>query len=173
MRFPIKTMKDYEKKGWAIQATMGGLVLGRSHDEGGIFVWIKNGNHYVLEAEIEGYEYILNPGAACYYKKIFPEFNKPYEHKYLGSPSYDPPAHITLLDTQHPMEPKFLLFELGHFAIINKYSSSGYLDTLDKMNKAVTYKFITADQAQVVVNSREIIIKRFFDQEEGFIAPPQ
>jgi hypothetical protein len=35
IRYPINTMKAYEEKGWALQASGGGLVLGKSHEEGG------------------------------------------------------------------------------------------------------------------------------------------
>jgi hypothetical protein len=168
MRYPINTMKEYEEKGWALQASGGGLVLGRSHEEGGIFCWIKQETDYVLEAEIEGYEYILNPGAAYYYQKIFDQFNKPKEHSYLSEPCYNPPPHIKVLDARGTFEPKHLLFELGHFAVVNKKSTSGYLETLEEMNNAVSYSIVRPDYAETVVHSRKLIIKRFFDQAEGF-----
>ena len=41
MRYPISTMHEYEQNGLAIQASGGGLVLGRSHAEGGIYCWLK------------------------------------------------------------------------------------------------------------------------------------
>jgi len=135
MRYPISTMLDYERKGWAIQASGGGLLIGRSHEEGGIYCWLKYEDDYVLEAEVEGYEYILNPGATFHYQKILSQFNRPDEHAYLPEPDYHP---------------------------------SGQIGVLDEMNKAVTYALVRPDYAQTVVVNRQTIIKRFFDQDEGF-----
>src|ERR1700754_1304975 len=106
MRFPIKTMSEYKEKGWAIEATNGGLVIGRSHTEGGIYIWVRRKEYYVLEAEMEGYEYILNMGATHYYKEISQTFHQYQEHKKLGFTTYEPPLGIMTLDAQHVMEPK-------------------------------------------------------------------
>ncbi|OJY94848.1 MAG: hypothetical protein BGP13_14365 [Sphingobacteriales bacterium 40-81] len=81
-------MIEYERKGWTIQAAGGGLVLRRSHEEGGIYCWVRYETDYVLEAEIEGYEYILNPGAAFHYGDLLNQFNRTAEHVYLHEPCY-------------------------------------------------------------------------------------
>ena len=39
----------------------GGLVLGPSHDEGGIQMIRKHDNEYVWVGEMKGYEYLINP----------------------------------------------------------------------------------------------------------------
>ena len=63
MKYSLAQMEEYLQTGKAIDATMGGLILGRSHDEGGIYFWVKENDYYILEGEVEGYEYILNFGA--------------------------------------------------------------------------------------------------------------
>ena len=74
-------MEDYINKGWAIDATYGGLIIGRSHDEGGIYFWVKKDGYYVLEGEVEGYEYIMNFGATNHYSKITNRFHQHDLHK--------------------------------------------------------------------------------------------
>lgn len=168
MRYSLKTMQDYVQKGWAIDATMGGLVMGRSHDEGGVFIWVKRGNDYVLEAEVEGFEYILNLGATHFFREYSKVFHQPEKHKSLGNIQYSPPAHIRILDTTHSVEPKYLLFDTGGFSVINKYSTFGYLETLDKMNRAVTFKDIGNNHADLLFHSKEAIEIKFFNEIQGY-----
>lgn len=168
MRYPLKTMEDYIKKGLAIDATMGGLIIGRSHDEGGIYFWVKENDHYVLDGEVEGFEYILNFGATNYYSKITDRFHQHGEHKH-DFVAYNPPSHIKILDTIHPIEPRFLLFDCGGFSIINKYSTKGYLDTIDEMNKAVTFEVVGDKLAKYVLHYDKEIEVKFYNIVEGYI----
>ena len=169
MRFSVKTMLEYKDKGWAIEATKGGLVIGRSHDEGGIYIWVLRDTHYVLEAEVEGYEYILNLGATHYFKDMSHTFHRYYEHKKMGFVPYDPSLNIMTLDTRNSMEPKYLLFDTGGFSVVNKYSTRGYLQTLDIMNRSVSFESIGNNQARLVHNSTEPIEVRFFNESQGYI----
>ncbi len=75
-----------------------------------------------------------------------------------------------VLDTRRVPEPKHLLFDLGHFAVVNKKSTSGYLETLDEMNRSVGYRFVTPENAETVIHNRQPIMKSFFDKEEGIVA---
>lgn len=168
MKYSLETMKSFKDEGRAIDATLGGLVLGRSHSQGGIYFWVKKENFYVLEGEVEGYEYILNFGATNYYSKSTDRFHKYEEHKH-DFKEYEPPTHIKLLDTRQPIDAKFLLFEIGGFSIINKYSTKGYLNTIDQMNKTVTFKIVKENLAEYVHHNDEVIEVRFYDQYEGYI----
>ncbi len=51
------------KDGTAITDNEGGLVLGPSHDDRGVWFLVRNTDNYLLKGEVEGYEYIFNPGA--------------------------------------------------------------------------------------------------------------
>lgn len=168
MKYSLATMEEYLKNGKAIDATKGGLILGRSHDEGGIYFWIKEDDYYVLEGEVEGYEYIMNFGATKYYSKSCERFHQYENHKH-DFVEYIPSSDITLLDTRHGVEPKFLLFDDNGFSIINKYSTKGYLNTIDQMNKAVTYEIIGENLAQYCYNQNEKIEIKFYDTLEGYI----
>jgi len=171
MKYPLTTMDNYKKEGRAIDATLGGLILGRSHDEGGIYFWVIRDDFYVLEGEVEGFEFILNFGATGYYSKSTDRFHKHDRHK-TDFINYDPPSHIKVLDTRHSIEPKFLLFDSGGFSIINKHSTKGYLNTLDEMNKAVTFEVIGEKLAKYVHNSEKIIEVKFYDTVEGYFPRP-
>lgn len=76
---------------------------------------------------------------------------------------------ITILDTRREIEPKFLLFDDNKFSIINKHSTKGYLQTIDKMNKAITYKIIGENLAERIVNNSDTIEIKFYDESEGFV----
>ena len=172
MRYPLTTMEDYIKKNWAIDATLGGLIIGRTHDEGGIYFWVKKDGFYVLEGEVEGYEYIINFGATNYYSKITDRFHQHDQHK-RDFVDYDPPSHIKLLDTRHNLEPRFLLFDFGGFSIINKYSTKGYLNSIDEMNKAVTFEVIEENSARYRHNDNKEIKVMYYDILEGYIPAPK
>lgn len=165
-------MEDYINKGCAIDATYGGLIIGRSHEEGGIYFWVKKENYYVLKGEVEGYEYIMNFGATNYYSKITDRFHQHDLHKH-NFVEYEPPSHIKLLDTRHNFEPKFLLFDFGGFSIINKYSTKGYLNTIDEMNKAVTFEVIGDQLAKYRHHNNKAIEVKFYDTIEGYIPARQ
>ena len=143
MFLPLSTMKDYVDKDRAINGTKGGIILGPSHDEGGIKIWQRTteGDGYKLKGEIEGFEYILNPGASHCFRNIFSIINKPDEHKYDNWEDYDIPNTISIIDTRRTSEPKFILLDFN-FSIVNKYSTKCYLSTIDRMNYARSYKVI-------------------------------
>lgn len=168
MKFSLAQMKEYVNEGRAIDATMGGLILGRSHDEGGIYFWLKKGDYYSLEGEVEGYEYILNFGATDFFKESSKRFHQYEKHK--GSfEEYLPMSHIKILDTRREIEAKFLLFDDNEFSIINKYSTKGYLETIDNMNKTVTYKIVEENLAERIFNNTDPIEIKFYDELEGYI----
>lgn len=168
MKFSIEKVQEYLENGRAIDATMGGLILGRSHDEGGIYFLVKKGDQYVLEGEVEGYEYILNFGATKFYSKSCDRFHQYENHKH-DFVDYSPPSGVTLLDTKSEGEPKFLIFNSDTFSIINKYSTKGYLITIDQMNKAVTFEIIGENLAQYIYNQKETIEVKFYDTLEAYI----
>ena len=168
MKYSVAQMQEYINQGRAIDATMGGFILGRSHDEGGIYFWVKKGDFYSLEGEVEGYEYILNFGATSFFKESTKRFHEYEKHKQEFK-EYLPLPHVKVLDTRHEIEPKFLLVDDNEFSIINKHSTKGYLNTIDKMNKAITYKVVGKNLAQRIFNITERIEIKFYDELEGYI----
>jgi hypothetical protein len=168
MQYSLAKMSDLVIKGQALDANLGGLVLGKSHSEGGIYFWVKRGNVYVLEGELEGYEYVMNFGATNYFNKCMDRFHQPELHKH-NFKNYKPSKNIKLLNTLKLKEPRFLLFDSGGFSIINKYSTKGYLQTIDEMNKAVTFEEVEEGLAKLVYHSDKNIKVHYYDNYEGYI----
>ena len=172
MKFPLSTMNGFVECGLAIDATFGGLVIGRSHEEGGILIWVKRDTHYVLEAEMEGYEFILNAGANYYFSKSMKTFHKYELHKTTTFEEYVPNDKITVLDTRTNDEPKYLLFESGGFAVINKYSTKGFLESLNKMNNSIAFEKIDDLTIKTAKLAYENIEVKFYNEIIGYFPAP-
>lgn len=168
MKYSVEKMQEYISEDRAIDATLGGLILGRTHDEGGIYFWTKQGDYYSLEGEVEGFEYILNFGATSFFKESSKRFHQSKKHK-QNFEEYLPLPHIKVLDTRHDIEPKFLLLDDNEFSIINKHSTKGYLNTIDEMNKAITYKLVGKNFAERIFNRTGRIGIKFYDELEDYV----
>jgi hypothetical protein len=129
---------------------------------------VKRGDFYVLEGELEGFEFILNLGANNYFENVVDRFHQPKLHKQDYS-DYVPDKKIKILDTRKLNYPYYLIFDTGGFAIINKYSTKGYLNTLDKINKATSYKSIDENTAKLVHHINEDIEIYYYNNYEGYI----
>lgn len=77
MKRSIEPLEEMMKNNQAIDATYGGLVMGNSHDDGGMYFWVKSGDFYVLEGELEGFKFILNFGATNYFMNATDRFHRP------------------------------------------------------------------------------------------------
>ena len=168
MERSIEEMDKLIENNQAINATFGGLVMGDSHDDGGIYFWIKKGNSYVLEGELEGFEFILNFGATNYFQKATERFHQPDLHKPDFS-EYTPDQEIKLIDTRSLKYLKYLIFESGGFSIINKYSTKGYLKTLDRLNKATSFEKVDEKTAKLVHHLNEDIEIYYYSEYEGYL----
>jgi len=113
----------------------------------------------VLTGEVEGFEFILNAGATHYYSNSTEIFHKYDLHKTIQFLEYKPPIHIKIIDARSSFEAKHLLFDEDDFAIINKYSAKGYLETLNKMNNAISLEIIDfeAKNAKIIKQNFEDI----------------
>ncbi len=168
MKRTIEEMNDFISNNQAIDATYGGLVLGKSHDDGGIYFWVKRGEYYVLEGELEGLEFILNLGANDYFKNAIERFHQPKLHE-LDYSNYEPDNKIKVLDTRKLNYPNYLLFETGGFAIINKFSTKGYLNTLNQMNNSTSFDRVGENSAKLVHHIKKPVDIYYYDKYEGTI----
>lgn len=151
MYYSLETMQDYIDKGWAINGTQGGIILGPSHDEGGVKIWekTKEKNGYRLKGEAEGFEYILNPGATHCYRNQFSYINNYFKHKHKNWKYYDVPNSILNINTKRCGEPKFILLD-ANYCIVNKFSTKCYLTTIDKMNYARKYEVLDENTLKII-----------------------
>lgn len=155
--------------GLAIRADDGGLILGPSHNDGGIKFLVKTEDKYLLEGELEGYEYILNLGATFDCGDFFTILNNHIEHSILGFQDYEPTLHIRNLDCRGILKPKYLVFEQGGFGIVNKFSTQGYLTSLDQINNNISYEMQSDGTFRVAYKSEEPIHLYFYGRYDGTV----
>lgn len=120
------------KEGFAIDARLGGYVVGRSHEEGGIKCFIETDEGFELIAEIEGGEYIINGGGAAEFEKELASLNALYDTE----SSLEEPVCISeytcVYNTKGTQE-KILWVSGGGF-IMNKYATRKYFQLIEKIN---------------------------------------
>ncbi len=120
------------KEGFAIDGRLGGYVVGRSHEEGGIKCFIETDEGFELIAEIEGGEYIINGGGAAEFEKELASLNALYDTE----SSLEEPVCISeytcVYNTKGTQE-KILWVSGGGF-IMNKYATRKYFQLIEKIN---------------------------------------
>ncbi|QCR23765.1 hypothetical protein [Pontibacter sp. SGAir0037] len=142
--FKHEAVKRFLDSGDAVDGTKGGLLIGRSHEEGGIPILMRYNDAYKVVAEIEGQEYIFNAAASAHFRERL---------KILNNPSYDGqwttigetiPDHVTKIDctinpnTYSQFETKYLVLDGRHtYFVINKYSTWRHMELLDQLNKSI------------------------------------
>ena len=122
-----------------IDARGGGMLLGPSHDSGGIYFLYESKGCFKLFGEVEGFEYVINRKSAIEYRQKIGEINN-LERDF--HPDFKYLLHNKLFKTINAISPdleeyksKFIILDnLGGFAIINKYSTAVHLDTIEKIN---------------------------------------
>ena len=120
--------------GQVTDARKGGLVLGKSHEQGGIYILIKNDSGgYSVEGEMEGWEYVLSREATKRNSYRIKEINESNELDHSKFKEYNIPLGITILDLRGKIF-QLLYFEKGQ-SIINKMSSKYSLQELEEINK--------------------------------------
>lgn len=118
----------------------GGLVLGPSHDDGGIQILCKRNNEYVWKGEMEGYEFIINPFATeRHHKKINTLNFASIGYSPFFEP-YDVPKSVRVIDCQ-PVTinsksfTKWIGFSDYSQWIVNKAATQHHLKWFDEINK--------------------------------------
>jgi hypothetical protein len=134
------TFYKMRNKGLVIDGTKGGLIVGPSHEEGGVLVVREYLDKILVVAELEGYEYFINAKASKQYYSEIEKINSAYEQRvdYVKFASYKIPATIRVIDVQHKKvdgksERPLLLMRQDQWCV-NRLSSKEYLKQLDQMN---------------------------------------
>ena len=141
---------ELSNKGFIMDGTSGGLVIGPSHEEGGIQYLSSFGDHFKIMGELEGYEYIFNIATAALIRNIFSELNNRQRDFSPTFQAFIPEKHHTIIDARlsgnEKYRSKFIFIENRMSqAIINKYSVAKNLEYLDKLNRSFTYTFDDRD----------------------------
>lgn len=145
--FTNKFIDDLIEKNLAIDGTNGGLLLGPSHDHGGIKVIERYSYGYILVAEYEGFEYMFNPGASDLYDHYYELYNDYEGDKTEFFEEYVPNDKIRVIDTSLKnnkiLSSKLLILDArGRYILFNKHSSKIHLETLNDANLKSTYQFL-------------------------------
>ncbi|MDO1450403.1 hypothetical protein Q0590_29275 [Rhodocytophaga aerolata] len=120
------------KEAFAIDARLGGYVVGRSHEEGGIKCFIETEEGFELIAEIEGGEYIINGGGASQFEKELASLNAMYASEPASAESLAISEYSTVYNTRGSQEK--LLWVSGGGFIMNKYATRQYFQIIEKIN---------------------------------------
>lgn len=144
--FSVEDVKSLFADGYAVDGTNGGLVLGPSHEDGGIYMLQFIGYGYHLVGEMEGYEYFLNPGASAYFFSSFRHFNDYEKDKTEHFNEYPVPGDITIIDARLSKnsiyKSKFLVFENRfEFGICNKFSTRRNLSEINGLNNSLHFEY--------------------------------
>lgn len=134
--FTFEEIDKFNNDGALIDARQGGLIIGPSHDQGGVYFLFEYVDGFRLFGEVEGYEYIINKHSAEKYRQLLGILNKQKGDFY----EYPINESIMVIDAQTPNQnfynSKFIILDVrGGFAIINKYATKTHLEELDFINR--------------------------------------
>ncbi|MCX6218377.1 hypothetical protein [Spirosoma sp.] len=122
-----------------VNAAEGGLVLGPSHDDGGIQLIAQLDNEYIWRGEMEGYEYLVNPIGTDKYHQELTNINTSNPPNIFLFEEYEVPKNISILDcrpiTIDGMEfTKWIgLTNYNHW-IVNKTATQSHLLIINNIN---------------------------------------
>ena len=132
--------------GWIVDGRAGGLVVGRSHDEGNIYMIQETGDgRFFISGNLEGGEYILNYDAYETEQNRIIEINKNREQtSYTESLPINP--SIRVINTSASPNDKLLWIDIRGQFIINKFSTKTFMLELQEINeKYSSYKVCNLD----------------------------
>ncbi|WP_417368526.1 hypothetical protein [Flavobacterium beibuense] len=138
--FTFSQIDDFRKDDAIIDATNGGLLLGPSHDNGGIYFLFEYNDGYRLFGEVEGYEYIINRNSLkndLNFMKSINNINRDFIEDFAP---YNYDNSILTIDAISPnpdtYNAKYIILDVrGGFAIVNKHSTKVHLSKIDFFNK--------------------------------------
>jgi hypothetical protein len=139
--FSHQTFYAMLRSGWILDARRGGLVLGRSHAGGNIYMIQESGDSgYQIKGHMEGYEFILNYAASVTHRDRIEEINR-------QKPTFAPPltlsavlAHQTVTTAAEPFDKLLWIDVRGQF-VVNRWATCANLDELARMNSDAESEF--------------------------------
>lgn len=126
------------EKELAVDGSKGGLILGRSHKEGGVPVIKWNGVEYERNIEVEGYEYLFSSWSSHLYLSHLGRLNTSVQESiFKPFRSYTIPSDTSLIDARLESDTKAIIIGLFKTFIVRRSATKKYLKTLDLINKNV------------------------------------
>lgn len=137
MWFSKETFHQMIAAGWIVDGRGGGLVLGRSHDGGNIFMIqeLADGRFHI-PSHLEGGEYILNFDAYTSARERLEQINAFKDNiEHISSISITPKSRV--LNTHSEPNDKILWIDRRGQFIINKRATTRHFQEIEEIN----YKF--------------------------------
>lgn len=121
-----------------IEIDRGGLVLGKSHKEGGIHMLIYNANNkrYDYVGEMEGMEYITGDLFTTQIKDFYLKLNSEYSNddNYIPNEDFNIPESCRVYDLKQ-YELPIIFFRNENRCIINRHATERLIDELVESEK--------------------------------------
>ena len=137
MSFPWISQENFWtlfERGWVVDGRGGGLVIGRSHAGGNIYMI--NGpidGRLYIQSALEGGEYIVNHGAYEAAQIRLQEINAFRDQAVHASHLLLSPA-TRVLNTHSEPQDKLLWIGARQMTIINKYATAKFLPEIEQIN---------------------------------------
>lgn len=117
------------ENGLIVDGTNGGLVLGLSHDEGGIYMIMECDEGHKIIANMEGGEYLLSSNSYAKYKDRIISINSERPEEYFIDIDVLRKTPILQLNSI-----QYLLLDRRGQYIVNKDATCHYLEELNQLN---------------------------------------
>ncbi len=134
MWFSKDTFYQMLISGWIVDGRDGGLVIGRSHDEGNIYmIQETEDGRFFIPGHLEGGEYILNSDAYEAEENRIIEINETKENIH-NNRSLPITSSIRVINTTASPNDKLLWIDIRGQFIINKLSTIAFMPELQAIN---------------------------------------
>jgi hypothetical protein len=123
--------------GKIVDGRAGGLIFGRTYDEGGVLALFKLGSGYVVQGRIEGGEFAVNWSAATRNLKRLQAMNAGLTIRELTKDleDGDPPEVTQLIITAARPNDRLVYLHWGQ-VIVNREATAKHIKELTEMNQA-------------------------------------
>lgn len=138
--FSIETFLDFMLAGHIVDGRGGGLVIGRSHDEGNIYLISQTANdpsRFTFTACLEGGEYLVNHRAYQSHRARLHAINQDRGDT-SSLPAIKPAAQTRIINTVAEPFDKIILMDWREMFIANKFSTAAHLAELERINDSAS-----------------------------------
>lgn len=121
-------------QGMIVDGRPGGLILGKLHSDGGVFTVTERNGQYLVLAEFEGDEYLVNWDSYQASKDRFDEINNFTDpHNNLISLSVTPKTRV--LNTWAKPDCKFIWVDTRGQFMIRRVATAKYFTEIEQLNE--------------------------------------
>lgn len=118
-------------------ASQGGLIVGPSHEDGGVFMLYLYPEGFRIIGEAEGYEYLVHADASKKFHDQITLMNQPLDEEFS---EYKIEDHISIINAKSDYpdiyHSKFIICDFrGGFSIINRRGTKKHLIELEAINR--------------------------------------